>query len=165
VITESVHYDDSGAPELLAPELDRALERARAGRGFVWLAVVDPGADEIEAIQERFGLPALAVEDAQEGHQRPKLEPVDWVGAAGTGEVYTYSIHYIGPSKAYKGDPPHVVVLVDLDEGVRMMSNLVRDESPDYPSIDPDDVSIGMRVRVVFHDVTDEITLPKFVPA
>ena len=46
-----------------------------------------------------------------------------------------------------------------------MMSNLVRDESPDYPSIDPDDVSIGMRVRVVFHDVTDEITLPKFVPA
>jgi magnesium transporter len=74
VITESVHYDDSGAPELLAPELDRALERARAGRGFVWLAVVDPGADEIEAIQERFGLPALAVEAAQEGHQRPKLE-------------------------------------------------------------------------------------------
>ena len=46
-----------------------------------------------------------------------------------------------------------------------MMSNLVRDESPDSPSIDPDDVAIGMRVRVVFHDVTDEITLPKFVPA
>jgi uncharacterized OB-fold protein len=39
------------------------------------------------------------------------------------------------------------------------------DEAPDYPSIDPDDVSIGMRVQVVFHDVTDEITLPKFAPA
>ena len=74
-------------------------------------------------------------------------------------------MHFIGPSKAYKGDPPHVVALVDLDEGVRMMSNLVRDDSPDYPSIDPDDVSIGMRVRVVFHDVPYEITLPKFVPA
>ena len=93
------------------------------------------------------------------------LEPVGWVEATGTGAVYTYSVHFIGPSKAYKGDPPHVVALVDLDEGVRMMSNLVRDEAPDYPSIDPDDVSIGMRVRVVFHDVTDEITLPKFVPA
>ena len=46
-----------------------------------------------------------------------------------------------------------------------MMSNLVRDDSPDYPSIDPDDVSIGMRVRVVFHDVPYEMTLPKFVPA
>jgi uncharacterized OB-fold protein len=57
------------------------------------------------------------------------------------------------------------VALIDLDEGVRMMSNLVRDEAPDYPSIDPDEVSIGMRVRVVFHDVTDEITLPKFVAA
>jgi uncharacterized protein len=93
------------------------------------------------------------------------LEPVQWIEATGQGSVYSYSIHYIGPSKAYKGDPPHVVVLVDLDEGVRMMSNLVRDESPDYPSIDPDEVSIGMRVRVVFHDVTDEITLPKFAPA
>jgi uncharacterized protein len=92
------------------------------------------------------------------------LEPVGWTEVTGTGTVYSYSIHYIGPSKAYKGDPPHVVVLVDLDEGVRMMSNLVKDE-PDYPSIDPDDVSIGMAVRVVFHDVTDEITLPKFVPA
>jgi uncharacterized OB-fold protein len=93
------------------------------------------------------------------------LEPVSWIESAGTGTVYTYSIHSIGPSKAYKGDPPHTVVLVDLDEGVRMMSNLVVDEPPDYPSIDPEDVSIGMRVRVVFHDVTDEITLPKFVAA
>lgn len=92
------------------------------------------------------------------------LEPVQWIEATGEGEVYTYSVHYIGPSKAYKGDPPHVVALVDLDEGVRMMTNLVKDE-PDYPSIEPDEVSIGMRVRVVFHDVTDEITLPKFTPA
>ena len=80
------------------------------------------------------------------------------------GTVYTYSVHYIGPSKAYKGDPPHTVALIDLDEGVRMMSNLVKDEEG-YPSIDPEDVSIGMKVRVVFHDVTDEITLPKFVAA
>ena len=92
------------------------------------------------------------------------LDPVEWVEAAGTGEVYTYSIHYIGPSKAYKGDPPHIVALVDLDEGVRVMSNIVKDE-PGYPSLDPDDVSIGMKVRVVFDDVTDEITLPKFAPA
>ena len=44
-----------------------------------------------------------------------------------------------------------------------MMTNLVRDEDG-YPSLEPDAVSIGMRVRVVFHDVTDEITLPKFAP-
>ena len=92
------------------------------------------------------------------------LDEVSWTESKGEGTVYTYSIHHIGPSKAYKGDPPHTVVLVDLDEGVRMMSNLVQD-TEGYPSIDPDEVEIGMRVRVVFHDVTDEISLPKFVPA
>ena len=92
------------------------------------------------------------------------LEPVSWTPAKGTGTVYTYSVHFIGPSKAYKGDPPHIVALVDLDEGVRMMSNLVRDEEG-YPSLRPEEVRIGMPVRVVFHDVTDEITLPKFAPA
>lgn len=92
------------------------------------------------------------------------LDEVSWMESKGEGEVYTYSVHFIGPSKAYKGDPPHIVVLIDLDEGVRMMSLLVKDE-PGYPSLDPDDVKIGMRVRVVFDDVTDEITLPKFTPA
>jgi hypothetical protein len=91
------------------------------------------------------------------------LEPVAWVESTGEGTVYTFSTHFIGPSKAYKGDPPHIVALVDLDEGVRMMTNLVRDEEGN-PSLDPAAVSIGMRVRVVFHDVTDEITLPKFAP-
>lgn len=91
------------------------------------------------------------------------LEEVTWTESKGEGEVYTYSVHFIGPSKAYKGDPPHIVVLIDLDEGVRMMSLLVKDE-PGYPSLDPEDVKIGMRVRVVFDDVTDEITLPKFTP-
>ena len=91
------------------------------------------------------------------------LEPAHWIESKGVGTVYTYSTHFIGPSKAYKGDPPHIVALVDLDEGVRMMTNLVTDEEG-YPSLDPDAVSIGMRVRVVFHDVTDEITLPKFAP-
>ena len=91
------------------------------------------------------------------------LEPTQWVESKGEGTVYTYSTHFIGPSKAYKGDPPHVVALVDLDDGVRMMTNIVSDEEG-YPSIDPAAVSIGMRVKVVFHDVTDEITLPKFTP-
>ena len=92
------------------------------------------------------------------------LQPVDYIEAAGTGTVYTYSIHHFGPTKAYKGEPPYAVALVDLDEGVRVMTNLVKDEEG-YPTLDPEDVKIGMKVRVVFHDVTDEISLPKFTPA
>jgi uncharacterized OB-fold protein len=91
------------------------------------------------------------------------LEEVGWTESKGEGTLYTYSVHYIGPSKAYKGDPPHTVALVDLDEGVRVMTNIVKDEEG-FPSIDPEDVKIGMRVRVVFHDATDQITLPKFTP-
>jgi uncharacterized OB-fold protein len=82
--------------------------------------------------------------------------------AAGTGTVFSYVVHRHPPVPGK--ELPIVIALIDLDEGVRMMSNLVKDEEG-YPSIDPDDVSIGMKVRLVFHDVTDEITLPKFVAA
>lgn len=42
--------------------------------GFVWVALVDPEPSELATLQEEFGLHELAVEDAQHGHQRPKIE-------------------------------------------------------------------------------------------
>ena len=82
---------------------------------------------------------------------------IEWVESEGRGKEWTFSIHHMGPSKAYKGEPPYVVALIEMDEGVKMMSNVV--------DVDPADVSIGMEVQVVFDDVTDEVTLPKFKPA
>ncbi len=41
---------------------------------FVWVALKDPTAEELEKMQEEFGLHELAVEDARKGHQRPKIE-------------------------------------------------------------------------------------------
>ncbi len=41
---------------------------------FVWVALADPGGEELAAMQAEFGLHPLAVEDAQHGHQRPKIE-------------------------------------------------------------------------------------------
>ena len=41
---------------------------------FVWVALADPEPAELEAMQKEFGLHELAVEDAQHGHQRPKIE-------------------------------------------------------------------------------------------
>ncbi len=52
----------------------------------------------------------------------------------------------------------HDVAMIELDEGVRMMSNLV-----DVPA-DPDHVKVGMPVEIVYDKVNDEITLPKFRP-
>jgi len=81
---------------------------------------------------------------------------IEWVGSRGRGKIWTFSVHHLGPTKAYKGDPPHVVAIIDIEEGCKMMSNIV--------GCSPEDVSIGMEVEVVFDDVTDDITLPKFKP-
>ena len=57
---------------------DIPVSEIRAARGrpgsFVWVAIKDPEASELEALQAEFDLHDLAVEDAQRGHQRPKLE-------------------------------------------------------------------------------------------
>lgn len=83
-------------------------------------------------------------------------DEIEWVESRGKGKIWTFSIHHMGPSKAYKGDPPYVVALIQMDEGVKMMSNVV--------DVDVKKVHVGMEVEVVFDDVTDEVTLPKFKP-
>ncbi len=90
------------------------------------------------------------------------LEEVSWKESKGEGTVYTYSVHYLGPPGfSKKGDAPHVIALVDLDEGVRVMTNLVKDEE-NFPDIDIDQVRIGQRVRVVFDELSEDYTLPRF---
>jgi magnesium transporter len=44
---------------------------------FVWVALKDPDDAELQAMQREFGLHPLAVEDAQHGHQRPKIDEYD----------------------------------------------------------------------------------------
>ncbi len=78
---------------------------------------------------------------------------IDWIQASGRGTIYSYTVVHRSPS-AFKEDVPYVVALIDLAEGVRMMSNVVE--------CAPADVRIGAAVEVVFDDVTPEITLPKF---
>jgi magnesium transporter len=41
---------------------------------FVWVALFEPSPEELDAMKEEFGLHELAVEDARQGHQRPKIE-------------------------------------------------------------------------------------------
>ncbi len=54
--------------------LEQAGRAARGGDSFVWLGVVEPSAEEFQAIAEEFDLHELAVEDAVKAHQRPKVE-------------------------------------------------------------------------------------------
>lgn len=76
--------------------------------------------------------------------------------ASGGGSVYSYSIVHRAPGPAFKGDTPYAVLLVELDEGPRMISSLV--------GAPPETTAFGMRVRLVCDPVAGEITLPRFRP-
>ena len=64
----------AGVREAEAASVAEAACLSREGSGFVWLAVSEPDSAELNELGVSFDLPALAVEDALEGHQRPKLE-------------------------------------------------------------------------------------------
>jgi magnesium transporter len=55
-------------------QLDNAHEAAQEEGAFVWIGLVEPSAEEFEAVRREFELHELAVEDAIEAHQRPKVE-------------------------------------------------------------------------------------------
>ena len=73
MIVDCAAYKD-GVREGGTLSLEQAGEAAQGDGSFVWLGVVEPTEEEFEAIAERFGLHELAVEDAINAHQRPKVE-------------------------------------------------------------------------------------------
>ena len=80
-----------------------------------------------------------------------------WVRVSGEGEVFSFNVMHQVYHPGFASEVPYAVVIVKLAEGTKMISNLV--------GVAPHDIRIGMPVRVVFEDVSDEVTLPKFVPA
>ncbi|MEU9893563.1 bifunctional MaoC family dehydratase N-terminal/OB-fold nucleic acid binding domain-containing protein [Streptomyces phaeochromogenes] len=78
----------------------------------------------------------------------------DWdtVEAGGEGTVYSYVVMHHPPFPAF--DPPYAVGLIELAEGVRMISNVV--------GVPHDRVRIGMPVRLEFEQVDEELELPVF---
>ena len=66
-----------GVRQAEATTVAEAVGLARDGAGFVWLAISDPDPEELAGLGAAFDLPSLAIEDALEGHQRPKLEEYD----------------------------------------------------------------------------------------
>ena len=82
---------------------------------------------------------------------------LEWVDAKGKGTIYSYTVIHRAPSRSFEPDVPYTVALVDLDEGCRMMSNIVE--------VSPEAVRVGMSVEVVFDAITPEISLPRFRPA
>jgi magnesium transporter len=60
--------------DIAIDDIGRHLDRPGC---FVWVALKDPEPGELERLQDEFGLHELSVEDAEHGHQRPKIEEYD----------------------------------------------------------------------------------------
>ena len=83
-------------------------------------------------------------------------DALEWRPASGHGVVYAFSVHHLA-GNPFMGDRlPYAVALVELDEGVRMMANIV--------GCAPDDVVVGMPVAVTWEPLSDGRHLPQFAP-
>jgi len=84
-------------------------------------------------------------------------EDLRWTDVAGAGSVYAVSVHH-RPGVAEMNDRvPYAVALVELQEGVRMLTNVV--------DCDPESVQIGQKVSVAWEALSDGRNLPVFVRA
>jgi uncharacterized OB-fold protein len=79
-----------------------------------------------------------------------------WETVSGCGNIYSFVVFHRVYHPAFADEVPYVVAIVELEEGPRMLTNIV--------GVPVDQVRCNMPVAVVFDDVTSEIAVPKFTP-
>ncbi|OJZ68780.1 hypothetical protein BRW65_25240 [Mycobacterium paraffinicum] len=77
---------------------------------------------------------------------------IRWERSGGLGEIYSWTVVHRPVTAEF--EPPYAPAIVTLDEGYQMLTNIV--------GVAPEDLRIGMRVRVQFHPVGPDVTLPYF---
>lgn len=77
-----------------------------------------------------------------------------WQEVSGRGEIFSYYVMHQVYHQGFAAEVPYAVVVVKLEEGPKLTSNVV-----DCPL---DEIAIGMPVEVVFEELSPEVTLPKF---
>ncbi|MEK9751682.1 MAG: Zn-ribbon domain-containing OB-fold protein [Rhodospirillaceae bacterium] len=81
-------------------------------------------------------------------------EGLSWRAVSGRGRIHTFSIVYRAPTPAFRGRVPYTVALIDLDEGPRMMTNIVGAGALEC--------TIGDTVEVCFEDRAGGAMIPQF---
>ena len=82
---------------------------------------------------------------------------IEWVQSSGKGKIFSFVIFHRLYHKGWNGEIPYVVAVIELEEGARLLSNII--------NTPPDNVKCDMPVKVVFEEATNNLTLPKFTPA
>jgi uncharacterized OB-fold protein len=77
-----------------------------------------------------------------------------WVPVSGRGEVFSFNIMHQVYHPGFAGNVPYAVVVIELEEGCKFVSNLL--------GVKPHDIRCGMPVEVTFEKLSDEVSIPKF---
>ena len=87
----------------------------------------------------------------------PNCRSLDWetIEASGKGTVYSYVMPHQPRVPFF--DYPYVVALIELEEGVRIVSNLT--------DIDPADITVGLAVQLYFQSYDNDLVLHQFRPS
>ncbi len=83
-------------------------------------------------------------------------ENIEWVEASGKGTLYSFTVVESNAPSPFIQDLPFVIAVVILEEGVRMLSNVV--------DCNFDELQCDQAVEVTFKKRNDEFTLPQFRP-
>jgi uncharacterized protein len=81
----------------------------------------------------------------------------DWQPVSGKATLYSFIIVHQRYDPSFADDLPYNVAVVELEEGPRLVSNIV--------GIPNGEIRVGMPLAISYEDVTEEFTLPKFKPA
>jgi len=79
-----------------------------------------------------------------------------WAPVSGRGKVFSFVTYHRVYHPAFAKEVPYVVALVELDEGPRLLTNII--------GVAPDKVACDMPVKVVFDDCNESVSVPKFTP-
>ena len=79
-----------------------------------------------------------------------------WQQVSGKGTLYSFTETHV-PTAGFEGKTPYLIGLVELDEGVRIIANLV--------NVTIDQIEIGMKMKVAWEELSDDINYFAFEPA
>lgn len=109
---------------------------------------------------------AMRLQRCPAGHLRSPVSPVcpqclsaefTWEPVSGRGTIYSFTVVHQIYDPGFKGEIPYVVAVVELEEGPRVVTNIV--------GCPATEVQVGMPVTIQYDDVTPAFTLARFTPA
>jgi uncharacterized OB-fold protein len=80
----------------------------------------------------------------------------EWKAASGRGKVFSWTVTHAPLHPAFAGQVPYAVLLVELEEGVRMISG--------FRNGSVNDLKFDMPVEVIFERINDNVAMPFFQP-